>query len=207
FSLQTPGLIRRLGTARVAGAGLTILAAGVAVRALSSATTGYPLLLVSLVICGIGVGLTVAPSTGAIMSSLPPGQAGVGSAINDAARQVGAAAGVAVLGSVWSSAYRGGLSRATVGAAVPQQALVASSASIGAVTQSAHSLPVAAGEQLRTAAKVAFVHGANVAAVVGGLVVLVAAGLAFRYLPGRAAARPAPVDDAELWEPVEAATA
>lgn len=207
FSLRTPGLIRRLGTARVAGAGLTVLAGGVAVRALSSATTGYPLLLVSLVVCGIGVGLTVAPSTGAIMSSLPPGRAGVGSAINDAARQVGAAAGVAVLGSVWSSGYRGGLTRSTVGAAVPQQALVASRASIGSVAQSAHSLPVAAGNQLLAAAKVAFVHGANVAAVVGALVVLVAAGLAFRYLPGRVATGPALVDDVELWEQVEAASA
>ena len=77
----------------------------------------------SLVVAGVGVGLTVAPSTGAIMSSLSPDQAGVGSAINDAARQVGAATGVAVLGSVWASAYRGALTRSAVGPQVPEQAL------------------------------------------------------------------------------------
>jgi EmrB/QacA subfamily drug resistance transporter len=185
FSLQTPGLIRRLGTARVAGTGLTVLAVGVAIRAFASAGTGYPLLLVSLVICGIGVGLTVAPSTGAIMSSLPPSHAGVGSAINDAARQIGAATGVAVLGSVWSSAYRSGLTRAAVGADVPQRTLVQSRLSIGSVTQSAHGLPQAVGDDLLSAAKVAFVHGSNVANVAGALVVAVAAVLAFRFMPGR----------------------
>jgi MFS family permease len=183
FSLQTPGLIKRVGTAKVAGIGLTILSAGVAIRALSTATTGFPLLLVSLVVCGIGVGLTVAPSTGAIMSSLSPHQAGVGSAINDAARQVGAATGVAVLGSVWSSAYRGALTRSTVGPRVPDQALRQSRTSIGSVVDLRHSLPKDVEANLVRAAKAAFVHGSNVANVVGALVVLVAAGLAFSYLP------------------------
>jgi EmrB/QacA subfamily drug resistance transporter len=217
FSLQTPGLIRRVGTARVAGAGLTVLAVGVAVRAFATASTGFPLLLVSLVVCGIGVGLTVAPSTGAIMSSLPPSHAGVGSAINDAARQVGAATGVAVLGSVWSSAYRGGLTRATVGAAVPDRTLLQSRASIGTVAQSAHALPRAAGDQLLAAARTAFVHGSNVANVAGAVVVLVAAALAFRYMPQggrRAAVVPVEADvdgdleiDGDLWVRAEAASA
>ncbi len=183
FSLQTPGLIKRLGTAKVAGIGCTILSAGVALRAFSTATTGFPLLLASLVVCGIGVGLTVAPSTGSIMSSLPPDQAGVGSAINDAARQVGAATGVAVLGSVWSTAYRGALTRSSVGPRVPDHALSESRSSIGSVVDLAHTLPRDVGNELLSAAKAAFVHGSNVANVVGALVVLVAAVLAFRYLP------------------------
>jgi EmrB/QacA subfamily drug resistance transporter len=187
FSLQTPGLMNRFGTAKVAGVGLTVIAAGVALRAFSTATTGYPLLLISLVIIGVGVGLTIAPSTGAIMSSLPPSHAGVGSAINDAARQVGAATGVAVLGSVWSSAYRGGLTRAAVGTRVPNNALVASRTSIGSVTDSVRTLSPAASHDLISAAKSAFVHGSNVANVVGAVVVLTAAALAFRYMPGRPA--------------------
>lgn len=132
---------------------------------------------------GIGVGLTVAPATGAIMSSLPSEKAGVGSAINDATRQVGAAAGVAVLGCVWASSYRGALTRVTVGARVPQQALVAGRVSIGSVAQSAQGLPRAVGADLMSAARAAFVHGSNVAYVVGSLVVLDAAALAFRYMP------------------------
>lgn len=183
FSLQTPRFIQRFGTARVAGTGMLIMASGIALRAVSSTDSGFGLLLISLVIIGVGVGLVVAPSTGAIMSSLPPDQAGVGSAINDAARQIGAATGVAVLGSIWSSAYRSGLTPAEVGSAVPSAAIQASQESLGAVAQSAAQLPAAAGNELLEAARAAFVHGSNVANLVGAAVVLVAAGLAFRLLP------------------------
>lgn len=199
FSLQTPRFIQRFGTARVAGTGMTIMAVGIALRAFSSADSGFALLLVSLVIIGVGVGLVVAPSTGAIMGSLPPDQAGVGSAINDAARQIGAATGVAVLGSIWSSAYRAGLDGDAVSSAVPASALEASQDSVGAVLQSAAHLPSAAADELLTAAKVAFVHGSNVANVVGAVVVLVASGLAFKLLPkGNANERTVEELDGEL---------
>jgi len=132
FSLQTPRAVARFGTGRVASVGLLVLAASVGVRATAGAHTGFGLLLVSLMLAGAGVGCAIAPSTTAIMSSLPPNQAGVGSAINDAARQVGAAVGVAVLGSVWASSYHRSLSRAGVRARVPAAALTASRSSVGA---------------------------------------------------------------------------
>ena len=49
------------------------------------------------------MGLTTAPATESIMGSLPPGQAGVGSAVNDTTRQTGGALGVAVLGSIFAA--------------------------------------------------------------------------------------------------------
>jgi hypothetical protein len=86
-------------------------------------------------------------------------------------------------GSVRSSAYRGALTRSTVGLRVPDQALRQSRTSIGSVVDLRHSLPKDVEADLVRAAKAAFVHGSNVANVVGALVVLVAAGLAFSYLP------------------------
>ena len=53
------------------------------------------------------------------MGSLPPAKAGVGSAVNDTTREVGAALGVAVLGSVMSSTYRPRVSDAIAGRGVP----------------------------------------------------------------------------------------
>lgn len=202
FSLQTPKLIARHGTARVAGSGLTVLAVGIGIRALATPTTGFPLLLASLVISGIGVGLIIAPSTGAIMSSLPPDQAGVGSAINDASRQIGAAAGVAVLGSVWSSAYRSHLTERAAGGHVPAHALARSQSSIGDVLSAAKALPAQRGDELIAAARAAFVHGANLSNVVGAAVVLLSAGLAFRFLPRGGGSTT--VDDAEPYEAYEA---
>ncbi|MEE3849643.1 MFS transporter [Gordonia sp. LSe1-13] len=54
-----------------------------------------------------GIGLSNAPSTTAIMSNTPLDKQGVGSAVNDTAREVGAAIGIALAGSIvaagWSS--------------------------------------------------------------------------------------------------------
>ena len=52
------------------------------------------------------MGLTTAPSTGAIMRSLPLHKAGVGSAVNDTTRELGGALGVAVFGSLVASHFR-----------------------------------------------------------------------------------------------------
>ena len=45
------------------------------------------------------------PATSAITESLPAAQQGVGSALNDLAREVGGAIGIAVIGSVLASSY------------------------------------------------------------------------------------------------------
>jgi MFS family permease len=55
---------------------------------------------------GIGLGSgTVAP-TQALVDALPPAKQGVASAVNDAARELGAALGIAITGSVFNAAYR-----------------------------------------------------------------------------------------------------
>ena len=53
--------------------------------------------------------MTMAPATESVMGSLPRSKAGVGSAVNDTTRQVGGALGVAIIGSVVSSAYAGNI--------------------------------------------------------------------------------------------------
>ncbi|MGH9125483.1 MAG: MFS transporter [Acidimicrobiales bacterium] len=193
FSLRTPGAVARYGTGRVAGAGLLIVAAGGALRATANGHTGFPLLLVSLVMAGIGVGLAIAPSTASIMSSLPPEHAGVGSAINDAARQVGAAAGVAVLGSVWASSYHSTFvaGAAGGGSGVPHQALTSASSSIGSALAFAQTMPAASRSGLVWLAKDAFVHASDVANVVGAVVLVAGAILAVRYLPRQRTVAPA----------------
>jgi hypothetical protein len=46
------------------------------------------------------------PATTAIVTSLPVAKQGVASAVNDTAREVGGALGIAVLGSAFTTAYR-----------------------------------------------------------------------------------------------------
>src|ERR671936_191555 len=52
---------------------------------------------------------TFAPCTASIMSAVPLGKAGVGSAVNDTTRELGGALGVAVLGSLAASHYTASL--------------------------------------------------------------------------------------------------
>src|SRR5580692_10731618 len=50
-----------------------------------------------------------APATAAVTGALPAAQQGVGSAMNDLARELGGALGIAVMGSVLQATYRGHL--------------------------------------------------------------------------------------------------
>jgi len=55
---------------------------------------------------GIGMGLSMTPSTEAITSSLPGAKQGVASALNDVTREFGTALGVAMLGALLANGYR-----------------------------------------------------------------------------------------------------
>ena len=72
-----------------------------------------------MVLLGGGLGLTTAPATDSIMGVVKPEQAGAGSAVNDATRQIGGTLGVAVIGSIFSTLYINRLTDSTVLQALP----------------------------------------------------------------------------------------
>jgi EmrB/QacA subfamily drug resistance transporter len=82
------------------GAGLALMAAFVSVGG------GYLSVLPGMLAMGLGMGLTMTPSTQAITTSLPRARQGVASALNDVTREFGTALGVALLGAVLSAGYR-----------------------------------------------------------------------------------------------------
>src|SRR5207237_2818256 len=105
----------RVGTKRVVTGGLLTVATALALYAsdtlMSSALFGG----LVRVLFGAGMGFTTSPATESIMGSLPPGKAGVGSAVNDTTRQTGGALGVAGLGRTFAPRYH----RAVDGAGAP----------------------------------------------------------------------------------------
>jgi hypothetical protein len=119
-------LVARFGHRAVVSVGLAIAAGGLALLAMNALRANEPLLALSMVVIAGGMGPVTAPSTGAIIASLPLNKAGVGSAANDTTRELGATLGVAVIGSVLVSIYRGGLpssaepARASLAAALQQ---------------------------------------------------------------------------------------
>jgi EmrB/QacA subfamily drug resistance transporter len=90
----------------VAGTGIAI--SGVLLARMTT-DTPFGLLIGVYVIFGIGFGMLNAPITNTAMSGMPRSQAGVAAATASTSRQIGAALGVAVLGSVVTSRIGGPL--------------------------------------------------------------------------------------------------
>jgi hypothetical protein len=178
-SPRSAALAERFGSTRVISAGFAFVVVGFAVMATVDATSPYLLIAVSLVLLGIGMGITVAPATGSIMSAVPLNKAGVGSAVNDTTREVGGALGIAVLGSIANSAYRSGIEADVLGS-LPPDAAGAATESVGSAIAVAAQLP-SGGAQLADQARGAFTDAFNtalgasaiIAAAIGGIVFFV----------------------------------
>ena len=174
------------------------MAVGFGLMATSTVHTGYSFLLVASVIIATGMGLAMAPATESIMGSLPPAQAGVGSAVNDTTRSLGGALGVAVMGSVASSVFTSQVQPAL--AHVPTGLATQAKASIGAaVTLGQHS-PTTTGHTLVEAARHAFVTGSDQAMLVALAAALLGSLVAARFLPARPAAGAQLIEDVGLVE-------
>jgi EmrB/QacA subfamily drug resistance transporter len=174
--------VEHLGPKRVVAGGLAVLGVGQLLMSRVEVDTGYPWILLALVVMAIGMANTMAPSTASIMGSLPLAKAGVGSAVNDTTRELGGALGVAVLGSLVASSYQSALADAT--ASLPGPAADAATASLGTALQVADGIGGAAGGALADAARVAFTNGMGTALLVGAVVAFVAAAIEVRWLPG-----------------------
>ena len=185
---MSPRFVERIGTKLVAGIGLLLASGGLIVVATVPVTNGYPRLLAGMILLACGMGMVMAPATESIMGSLPRNKAGVGSAMNDTTRQMGGALGVAVIGSVLASAYRPGVGARLTELHAPASVVTAAKDSIGGAVDAAGRLAEPLRSAVVAASRAEFVDAFHGALVVGAVVLLVAAGIVFAFLPARAAA-------------------
>jgi EmrB/QacA subfamily drug resistance transporter len=66
--------------------------------------SGYVAILPGLIVGGIGIGLSMGPTTVAVLSVVPVDEGGVGSGVVNTFRQTGGALGIAVMGAIISGA-------------------------------------------------------------------------------------------------------
>jgi len=180
FSMK---VVQRLGTKRAVVTGMLVFAAGLVLASTVTISSGYPRLGFAMLLLGAGLGMSSAPATESIMGALPRHRAGVGSAVNDTAREVGGALGVAIVGSVTSSIYRSRLS-ADLPATVPGRAGATARDSLGAAMQVSDRVG-AAGPGLVEAAREAFVAAMSRASIIPAGVAAIGALVAWRFLPAR----------------------
>ncbi len=168
-----PRLAQRVGFRRVGPLGLLLMAVGFVVIAMLDVELNYTQFVTGLLIFGAGMGLAGTPATTAITEALPPAKQGVASAVNDTARELGSALGIAVLGSAITNTYRDGV--AGVVTQLPPEAAERVTGSI-AFTQS----PMIArlgetGRQVAEVARQAFMDGVSTALLTAAAVLVVAA--------------------------------
>ncbi|WP_406442680.1 MFS transporter [Streptomyces sp. NBC_01613] len=176
-------VVARFGPRAVVSAGLVVLAFAALLGSRTTVDSGYGFTALWLSITGVGFGFSVVPAMDGALGTLPRDRAGSGSGLLMTLRQVGAAIGIALLGSLLAGIFR---DRLDVGGLPARAADTAGDSVVAAhiVAERAHSAHLAA------SANSAYVHGMSVVLLVCGIAALVAALLAGALLPGtRAAAR------------------
>jgi EmrB/QacA subfamily drug resistance transporter len=179
----------RFGTKLIVTLGLIAMAGFyIWVAASISATIGYTVIAVQMVLYGIGMGLTSAPATDSIMGAVSNRQAGIGSAVNDATRLLGGTLGVAIIGSVFASLYNTRLTD-RLPAHLPAQLSTAAHQSVGAALSLASQVKAAGhpaiGSDIHAAATNAFIHGVSIGCLVAGGVAAAGAVMAVVFLPAQ----------------------
>ncbi|MGC9963766.1 MAG: hypothetical protein ABSE47_18010, partial [Acidimicrobiales bacterium] len=128
-------------------------------------------------------GLLLPTATNSVVGSVPQGEAGVGSATNTVALQVGGALGVAIIGSVMLTRYQNHMTTALSGRSVPTPVSQAILGSVGGALAVAKSTGGATGALLAHAARAAFMNGNETSLAVGAAVALGGALLVLAALP------------------------
>ena len=179
----TPRLAARFGTHRVVAFGMALVTIGLLMFLGLETDTSYGYVLLCLLPLVSGMALTMSPMTAAIMSAVPPSRAGAGSAMNDASRELGAALGVAVLGSIAASKYSSGVGSALARLGLSGPDAAAAESSIAGALDVASKLPADVGNALTRVAREAFVSGVHVAVFGAAVLAAIASVIVYRFLP------------------------
>ncbi|ALG86887.1 hypothetical protein ACH46_13510 [Gordonia phthalatica] len=175
-SRLSPWLSERFGVPGPWTLGLLALGVGLAVLSQLDAASSYPAIAAGLIPLGAGLGLAMPPATTAITDAVPPRLQNVASAVNDLARELGGALGIAVLASILNGVYRAQLHLPAVPDAVADAA------------RSSFTAAAKIGDPVIEPARAAFTEGLN-AALLGASGVAFAAAVAVAVLLGRQRSR------------------
>jgi EmrB/QacA subfamily drug resistance transporter len=174
----------KVGQRRLCTLGLVVSAVGMLWFVTLDAGSTYWEFLFGMLVLSVGMGLAMTPATTAIVNSLPLAKQGVASAVNDTAREVGGALGVAILGSAFNTAYRGRITGDLDG--LPADVAEGARQGPAIAFDRAHDLGGGAGAHLTQAAQHAFESGMRAAVLISAA--LFALGALYTWWRG-----PAPV--------------
>lgn len=186
----TGRLAPKLGVKMVVGTGMVIGTAGVFLLTRIESGSTYTDFLAPLLLLGFAIGLSLSPATDTIMGSFPEDELGVGGGANDTALELGAALGIAILGSLLATSYKDKLTD-LVGGHLPPAALDTAKNSVGggiAVAEQVAKNPRGGAEQAQTllgAVHESFAHAIAHTSLIGGVIMAAGTLIVIAVLPGR----------------------
>jgi DHA2 family multidrug resistance protein-like MFS transporter len=179
--LSAGHIARRVSVRSAVSVGLVAVGLALATCTVLTSDTGEVMLGLALFVGGLGAGLAFTVTADVILSSVPKEQAGAASAVSETAYELGAALGIALLGSIVTGIYRG----FPVPAGVPADVSAAAHDSLGGAVESAEELPQEQAAALLAAAQDSFTDGFQTAGLVGALVLFATAVAAWFMLRGQ----------------------
>ncbi len=162
-------VVARLGRGRAVAAGLGVAALGLLLVAVAERASHYGWLALALLPVGLGVGLALTLTVDSVLSAVPRDKAGSASAISETAYELGAAMGIAILGSLVTVVYR-----AFLPAEVPAAARDSLAGAVAVLD------PASGSAQ---AAREAFTGAMQVTSAAAAVVTAIAAVIAWRTIP------------------------
>ncbi|WP_062288004.1 MFS transporter [Demequina phytophila] len=191
-----PKLIEKVGTRWTVVPGLVIIAGGFLLMTTWPTVPSYWDFLIAMSIITLGMAMVMTPATNMLMSSVPRNRSGMGSAMNDTTRELGASLGIAVLGSMIANAYTSNIT--SVADQLPAEAAgVVEDSLAGAIAVTDQM--GAAGAAIAEAAKAAFMDANQHAMLISAIIAGVTALVMLVALPrGEKSLSAEPVDDADV---------
>ncbi len=195
-----PKIIARFGVRPVVRIGFWMGAAGFVALATIHVDTVYWFILVSIVPIAVASAVIMPASSQLIVGSVPLSKSGVGSAVNDVTREVGAALGIAALGSIMASRYHSAMVGPT--AALPNDVGEVAKESVGQALAVAQRIGGDAGADLAHSAQQAFTDGISLAFLVAAVIMVLAGYFYGRLMPNSLPSRiiPSPVESEDNVE-------
>ncbi|WP_061960720.1 MFS transporter [Demequina flava] len=107
---MVPKLVEKVGSRWTVIPGLVIIAAGFLLMTTWPVIPSYWDFFFAMTIIILGMALVMTPATNMLMASVPRNRSGMGSAMNDTTRELGASLGIALLGSLIANQYTSSIS-------------------------------------------------------------------------------------------------
>jgi EmrB/QacA subfamily drug resistance transporter len=182
LSVLSGWYLPRLGLRMVMLPGLLLISAGFLWMHTLELNSPYWDMVWPLLVISTGIGFCTAPSTSAIMTSIPDEKQGVASAVNDTTREVGAALGIALAGSILAARYAHLVTPQL--SAFPESLRGPASHSLAQALEASKTLGPQ-GIQLSNLCRSAFLEAMESSFLVLAVIIAVAALLIAAWAPGR----------------------